>query len=101
MWARLGLNDCVCAGVVSLALSYNRLVLVSLKCVCVFWCHSPVLGCVSYVSKSEFGPGAALSSAPFQFRGRRSALELFLRISWQAQYFDAWVQISWQPHFFE
>ena len=35
--------------------------------------------------------GAALSSVLVEFRGRRGTLELFVRISWQAQYFGAWV----------
>ena len=35
--------------------------------------------------------GAALSSVLVEFRGRRGALELFAQISWQAQYFGAWV----------
>ena len=35
--------------------------------------------------------GAAVSSVLIEFRGRRGALELFVQISWQAQYFGAWV----------
>ena len=35
--------------------------------------------------------GAALSSVLVEFRGRRDTLELFVQISWQAQYFGTWV----------
>ena len=35
--------------------------------------------------------GAALSSVLIEFCGRRSTLELYVQISWQAQYFGAWV----------
>ena len=33
--------------------------------------------------------GAALSSVLVEFRGKRCTLELFVQISWQAQYFGA------------
>ena len=34
--------------------------------------------------------GAAVSSVLVEFRGRHGALELFVQISWHAQYFGAW-----------
>ena len=33
----------------------------------------------------------AISSVLVEFRGSRGALELFVQISWQAQYFGTWV----------
>ena len=76
-----------------------------------FWHHSPVLvldacrkrvkvgfrGRSSTLDDFEFVAsllcvtGAALSSVLIEFGGSRSTLELFVKISWQAQYFGAWV----------
>ena len=76
-----------------------------------FWRHSPVLvldacckrvkagfrGRSSSLDDFEFVAsllcvkGAALSSVLLEFHGRRCTLELFVQISWQAQYFGAWV----------
>ena len=98
----------------SLALSCNRLVLAPETCQNwskSFWRHSPVLvfdacrkrvkvgfrGRSSRLDDFEFVAGllcvtgAALSSVLVEFRGRRGALELFVQISLQAQYFGAWV----------
>ena len=76
-----------------------------------FWRHSPVLvldACRKRVKDGFCGrsgtlddfefvasllcvTGAARSSVLIEFRGRRGTLELFVQISWQAQYFGAWV----------
>ena len=64
-----------------------------------FWRHSPVLvldACrtlddFEFVASLLCVTGAALSRVLVEFRGRRGALELFVQISWQAQYFGAWV----------
>ena len=66
-----------------------------------FWRHSPVLvfdACrkrvkvgFQFVASLLCVTGAALSSVLVEFRGRRSTLELFVQISWQAQCFGAWV----------
>ena len=81
------------------------------NCLKSFWRHSPVLvldacrkrdkvgfpGRSSTLDDFEFVAsllcvtGAAVSSVLVEFRGRRSAVGLFVQISWQAQYFGAWV----------
>ena len=86
-----------------------------------FWRHSPVLvldacrkrvkvgfrGSSSTLDDFQFVAsllcmaGAALSSILVKFCGRRRILELFVQISWQAQYLGAWVSMSWQARQFD
>ena len=66
-----------------------------------FWRYSPVLVFRMRRESVKFrfrGRRSILSRCNVIFRDRRSALKLFVQISWQAQYFRACVQISWQAH---
>ena len=53
--------------------------------------RSSTLDDFEFVASLLFVTGAALSSVLVEFRCRRGTLELFVHISWQAQYFGAWV----------